>query len=405
VSNITIVGTQARTSVGDRWNLVTNALADDAKYAFRASGGLVGDYLVIENFTAGLPQDITINGIAINIKASVDAVGANAHLGVFMSISGKTNNPLYLTATQYASGLTTSELTYTLGGSSYLWGTTWRRPLIHGNPAFSIFVFGAGNLNVGRKVQYIEIVVYYTLNTYLKGERSAFPKDVSLWPYNGPSDSLPRKYNGTGSSNQIKSEDVNWLGDCIYSLEYTALNSQRLIRAEGGEATNLSPQSLLAFTMTLTGSWVGSTDSIYFHNTQRVNGQTHSIISNQTTTNMTNIRWTKPPIIPFNAYTGVFMPMVQGCAWLSASGSIIPLHVTITTFLFRRITEYLPANTDVMSSSIGFRLMLGNATGAIDRLSQDWAGVHYGYDFQQWSDYTSSAQVIVRLTGFGPVGA
>lgn len=408
MANVNLIPTQTRTALGNKWTLATNALADDTKYAFRASGGIVGDYLVLENFTAGLPQDITIEGISVTLKACTGSSGANAHLGAFMSITGKTGNALNITLTQYASSLTTTETTYTLGGSSYLWGYNWRRPQIHGNPAFSLFIFADGNLNVSRKVQYVYITVYYSLNTYLKGERSAFPIDVSLWPYGGPSDSIPVKYNGSGSSNQIRSEDVNLLGDCIYKLQYTSLASSNLIRGEGGEGTDLSPQSLFAWSTTVTGMWDGTGDSVYFHNTQRLNGQTRASISNQTTTNMTSVRWTKPPLLPFNLYMGVFMPLVQGCAWLDENGTITPAHISSTIACFRRIFE--PAGPrgeqmDVMSTSIGFRLILGNATSSAERSVSDWAGTHYGYSFQQWTSYGASTKVIVKLSGFAPVGA
>lgn len=405
MANVDLIPTQART-VGSRWNLAGNALADDSQFAFCASGSAGLHYLVLENLTAGLPQDITIEGIGLTMKASTDVTSSTAHVGAFLSTTGKTNNALHISSTQYASALTTSEATYTLQGSSFLWNLSWRRPQIHGNSKFSIFLFPAGDQSVGRKIQYCYITVYYSLNTYLKGERSAFPPDMSLWPYNGATDSIPRKYNGSGSANQIKSEDVNLLGDCIYQLEKVSLQSSNLIRAEGGEGTQLSPQSLFAWTTTITGNWVGGQDAIYFHNTQRLQMPARTVLSNQTTTNLTNVRWTKPPILPFNAYTGIFMPMVQGTAWLTTGGVITPAHLTITTVAMRRVYETVSARQqDVMSTSIGWRISLGNNLSSTNQQVVDWAGTHYGHQFSAWTSYPSGCQVIVRLTGFAPIGA
>lgn len=406
MANVVLHPTQARNSIGIRWNLLNNCLADDAAYTYRSSGGLTTEYLVLDNFSAGLPQDITINGISVTLKASTDVSGSNAHISGFFSLNGVLTNPLYISSTQTASSLTTSEVTYTLGGSTFLWGLNWRRPQIHGQPRFSLYLSATGNLNVGRKVQYVYITVYYTLNTYLKGERSAFPPDFSTLPYQGFTDIVPVKYNGTGSSNQINAEDCNLLGDCLYNIEQTILNPSHLIRSEGGSPTDFSPQSLFAFSATVSGSWAGGAELIYFHNTQRIYGQTLLPISNDTTTNLTNVRWIKPPVLPLNPNVGILMPMVMGCAWLlpNATGSPIGLPITNTTCMFRRIQEFIPLFTDVMSSSVGFQLFSNITSSALDEQTTDFAGrKHTGYDFRDF--YTiPTGTVIVKLQGFALVG-
>lgn len=405
--SVDLVATEARVSHGQYWNLLNNCLTDDSTYTVRSSGGVVGDgYLVLDHFSAGLPQDITIEGIEVRFKAKTETTpGTDSTVSVFLSVNGVMGNQLYVSGTKTTSALSTTETLFILGSPTDPWFTSIRRPQIHGNPLFSVFLGASGDLTVDHWIQYVYIRVHYSLNTFLRGERSAFPPPLELWPYTGPTDSIPRKYNGTGTHNQINAEDINLLGDCIYKIQNTVLSFDDIIRAEGGEGTALSPQSLMAFTLTLSGNWAGNEDSVYFHNTQRIHGSTKTVLSNQTTTNLTDVRWTKPPIIPFNLYTGVFMPMVQGCAWLNDGGNILPMHITISSFSMRHTQEYLPSPTPVMSTSIGFRLAVLNATSAVTQSTDDWAGHHRGYSYQQWSSQSNPCTVIVKLTGFGAVGA
>jgi len=108
----------------------TNAFADAGGVAFDLDSGTVGTLTCTDpardkhdfyNYSLGVPSGSTINGIEVRLDAFVDLVKNGAAMCVQLSWDGGTS----WTAAKTTPGLTATEATYLLGGSTDTWGHAW----------------------------------------------------------------------------------------------------------------------------------------------------------------------------------------------------------------------------------------------------------------------------------------
>lgn len=323
MANVTIYPTRVRTAE-TLWDYEANVLTDDSAYAIRRPGTGNGYRLWLDTFSAGLPQDITLQGITIRPKASTSASVLDAYITAAIAYDGKTVASLVYPS----SALTTTSTQYWLGGSSNLWGLSGRyvkRPFIHGRPLWSVGIGVSGNVTgFDYRLQYVDVLLTYTLNTRLRGERSIFPVSLSAWPYISPADSITKKFNGTAPKHQVKSEDVNLLGDTLYSIQTTVANSTGYVRLVGLPPTSfVSTKAQSMISMMVTGTWAGGASYIQ-HQARYKQTQAGVVLTSTVTSSLTNRRQTTMPWLPVGMSSISYFTNIQ--AWVVvAGGGCVPL--------------------------------------------------------------------------------
>ena len=98
------------------WSSAAAAYASDGSDAMASAVGASDFY----NFNFSVPAGNTINGIAVKLEAAASEAGGT--IGAELSWNGGSATT---TASIATSALTTSDVVYTLGGSSSLWGRSW----------------------------------------------------------------------------------------------------------------------------------------------------------------------------------------------------------------------------------------------------------------------------------------
>ncbi len=108
----------------------SNAHANDSVFAVDTNSGTTTstsctdngkDKHIYRDYNVSLPGGATINGIQVRLDARVDATGGQPRMCVQLSWNGGTT----WTTAKTTTNLTTSEATYTLGGTADTWGRTW----------------------------------------------------------------------------------------------------------------------------------------------------------------------------------------------------------------------------------------------------------------------------------------
>jgi hypothetical protein len=322
---------------GMGWMAAPGALTNDTTYTAIPSGQPLST-VMLDKFSAGLPQDITITGIEARMYLSCAPSALNVQVSAYMGSASTV-----LTATKISTGLTTTDTLFVLGDPTDTWNYAFKRPKIHGNPLFNLVLGVDGSTSVVRRIQYAFIRVHYTLNTYLRGERSVFPPALETWPVYSPTDNIPRKYNGAGPEHQVQSEHINLLGDCLYTLETAVLNASGYVRTLG-EAGFL-PRTLLCTTVTVTGNFSSSLNPngygfLSYHQRTRVGVHTGNILLSDTvvrdtTVTLSNVKHQSLSLVPWaKTYGGVYSRAV---GWVeTAANGIVGLHVTPSTLRLQR---------------------------------------------------------------------
>ncbi|HSA83380.1 MAG TPA: type II secretion system protein [Patescibacteria group bacterium] len=109
-----------------------------------------------------LPTGATINGIEIRLDARVDSTSGSPQICVQLSWDGGST----WTTEQSTSTLSTSEQTYTLGGSSDTWGRTWSESELN-NSNFRVRVINvSSNTSRDFSLDWAATRVYYTTANY-----------------------------------------------------------------------------------------------------------------------------------------------------------------------------------------------------------------------------------------------
>lgn len=141
----------------NQWSNPSNAFSSDDSYASEISTNQKQDYY---DFSFGIPEDSTINGIEVKLESSFDPGGfGDGEIGVELSWDGGIS---YTTSSKSTGLLTVVDTIYTLGGSSDTWGRSWS------DGEFSNANFRA-RINADQVafqgtdfLDHIQITVYYT---------------------------------------------------------------------------------------------------------------------------------------------------------------------------------------------------------------------------------------------------
>lgn len=294
------------------------AIPDDDTWASLPQGE--SGTLIFQDFDPKpLPYDVAVQGIEIFIRASVSATGSSA-LSARVSVSGifNPNVPQSPIKSLQSQDLVTAPLssvpsTLSVGGSSNVLGLpspkrSWFDLPVeqNGNNTFRVQLHGTNNLAEYR-VYSLFVRVHYTVSAYLSGSRSRFPQWI---------DRFPVAQNGTGPRNQVRSHDVNALGDAMVSLESTILDLQDGVYGFG----SISGGKIVVSTCTVTGLVSSPSPGFFF-----LRGSVPSSPV-QVSSNLADRGMVVPTVAPASFY------FTQMAGWIDTGSGIEPVAVSPTLF-------------------------------------------------------------------------
>ncbi len=297
---VELIPTIAAASSG--WNYPSLALGNDDAYAILNANSTATLWLRAAN--PNLPSDIDITGVEIIYSA----LTSGSVSGAALSFNYFTANTLTNVATSIAgTDLTNTEASGSVGGSSNTFGYLLRRPDVHNNNYFGISITPVVGVATPILIDDVKIRIHYTAASYLVGSRSVFSTrqgsqfDVQM--ANGiPNDTtslIQRKYNSITPESQVRSEDVNLLGDALYQIETAILSNPNAVRSVGGA-------KMYAFSVTITGN-VAATGSLIYAKIKLDGSEYNNII------NLGSIKRSKVPNVPRRI----------DCHWTSAMGWVV----------------------------------------------------------------------------------
>jgi len=283
---------------GPSWTTPSYALADDGYLATSSNRSS----LTVTGFEDILPDDCTIDGIIAKVKAHTDS--GSGSLVFTLTNDGGSN----LGTPKTVTGITTTPTVYSEGTSTDLWGVTpFPSSYIVGNSLWGLKVAREGTVDVN--VDYISLRIYYTSSsTGLRGTRSKFPVSV---------DTFPNISNGRGMTHQVKSEDVNLLGDALYNLERVA------IYGTGGPTIDNKGQNLVIHNMNFQAT-LSSSPGKYFD----VYSYTYPVGNSSETVTEYSTTPTSATLDSFPSDNIDFVYVKVNAYLVAAGPTIIPLHGT-----------------------------------------------------------------------------
>jgi hypothetical protein len=320
----------AASNSGGTWSGLEFPLIDDGNVASLQASAL-DTTMFVKNFSAGIPTDVSITGIKVAIKSSYTGTPTgSAGFNVFLSSNALSACGM----TRSITGLSSALTTLTTGGSGELWGVVWKRSHIHGNVDFSVGVYRTSTTDVTLNVDVVYIEIYFEYSQWLVGQRSRYPGSLDFVKNSANTNggNIPRQRNGSGPEHQIKSEDVNLLGDCLYSIQnyiITENANSSVVRALG-----LPPQGLATncLTCTITGT-LASPAVVNWHLNQLLTAP--SSYTNTSTGNLTSVKKniTGNPINPNGSagnlvHTDLFFPFVSAIGWVNIGATKQAIHVS-----------------------------------------------------------------------------
>jgi hypothetical protein len=181
---------------------------------------------------AGNPITLTLANYGLTLANTSRVTGVSVGLSGFVSATTQatallTYGPAVGYSREARAGTLNAQFQTWLGGQTDSWGIPPLYQWVNESPWFGVrlTISGSGLLVVNN----VGLRIFYEQSPYLRGGRSSFrPK---LGKTGSANDALPRV-----SSSQIRSEDINLLGDCLYNLEHHALTadtSDKLLRVAG----------------------------------------------------------------------------------------------------------------------------------------------------------------------------
>ena len=149
----------------DGWTDVSNVETDDSNYAVNLiTKDSYSDWLRTVNFSMGVPVGATIDGIEVQIKHDNASPSSNEITDSALYLRKVTTGQVgdnYADATVWAEG---SSETFTYGGATDKWGTTWSAADVN-NTAFGLdFSAFADSTAINHipHIYFVKIRVYYT---------------------------------------------------------------------------------------------------------------------------------------------------------------------------------------------------------------------------------------------------
>lgn len=316
--NLTAPGTASDPNNG--WTNENNILSStDSNAVGTYPAGSGTDPVIISNFGPDLPARASIVGFDVTYSATRNsgAVVSDETLNFQLTIDG--SNGVGTAKTGAALPASPTFLTETLGGSTDMWGSSITSSQVDGNSSFGVIVTRSGGTAKNRQVDYLQMKVYYTISSYQDGSLSTFPTSL---------DDIPIMYNGTGPEHQVRSEDVNLLGDCLFNIETSVLASTGIVRSAGAPIG----QTMYLFSITVTGTVPTSGGVVTFE--RQVLEKFGNTEIDRTTTNLSSILRTKQP------YATAACHFVSAIGWVNNAGNQIPVYISPRASLFRNDSDY-----------------------------------------------------------------
>lgn len=220
-------------SVSGTWTQLNSIIQEDNIYTVHASattGFLYAEFYTPPHTNPLVPPDTVINGIQVFYTARVS--GAS---GVTLQFNYYTNSSRTLVASSISSvALTNTEVASSVGSSTntFSFPIQWvdlnslQNGRQIGNPWFGVAVKPASAHSSPIWIDSMYVRVHYTSYNYLVGSRNKFKLNR---PDLGYDTDISNKGNGIAVENQIKSSDVNLLGDSLYSIESAILSSTGMV--------------------------------------------------------------------------------------------------------------------------------------------------------------------------------
>lgn len=336
------VTTYPQNAAGSGWVAVSDATGNSpSTYAILPSGMAPPSRLYVYNFDNIADVGLTDLGdpktVIQNIECWVTVVasgspGSAQRLNVFMTTDGSTK---YTSGSILCANNTVAQ-EYTL---RFYWspaGRKFRRREIRANTDFGVFlelpIAGSGAIGVSR----VKLILNYTNDGYLQGERSTFPKqrDSITHVVNSPNRSVE------DTTYVIRSEQQNLLGDAIIAVERACLGDSYVLGGLGPGIFHIGQQGATGSypeVYLLTAVITGTTLNRLFNKTLWVHGTTYLI--NQARINNyvgQSNRVSRLPSLPSADSSVQWLDAyhVTGTGWVAASGVFRPVHVSPEVMLF-----------------------------------------------------------------------
>lgn len=358
------VTTYPQNATGAAWTAVTNVVGNaPSTYTILPTGYSLPSRLYVYNYdnitdvglaNLGDPKTVVQN---IECWVTVLASGTPAssqRLNVFLTLDG---------TTKYTSGsiLCANNVVaqeYTL---RFYWAPTGRkfqRREIRANTAFGVFLEAAqasgGVIGVSR----VKLVLNYTNDGYLQGERSTFPKAP---------DNIPHTVNSPNraaldASYVIRSEQQNYLGDAIISVERACLGDSYVLGGLGPGTFHIGqkgPVGIYPEVYLFNCVVTGLTLNHLYNRTRWISGTTFLI--NQGRVNNFTGQTNKQSALQFlpsadSSVGWLDAYHVTGAGWVVSGGVYYPVHVTPHVTMFANFSVGL---TSQVGYNVGFTTLPG----------------------------------------------
>lgn len=372
------------------WTQVYSLINNDNTYTIAPSG--MRNPLYVEFYGPGsnnvlIPTDATIDGFEVFYSAKASGL-VSAQLDFnFYRVSTRTQ----IGSSLRSATLTGTEISSSVGGTGMVFNFPARLVdtcnfskdgLQIGNKWFGVAVTPASAYTSRIFLDQLYLRVHYTPYSYLVGSRSKFHNqrtdlgfDVVM--VNGVAHSsssyIQRKGNGTASINQIRSHDVNLLGDSIYNIESSILTSSGSVYA-----LDLKKTYVFSITVSATCDTANvNTDAIIFANL-RYNGVNYS-------SDLVNI-YTPSRSTPPSVSGSITCYFTSAIAWLEHSGRITsPLYASAQAARFAKRTTGIDFIVGVTA--------LGSAIATVDDAEA------YESEVNAYSSYVGSLVTPAGATG------
>lgn len=392
--------TVTATGLTNPWSQGYNVIDSDDVYAKCPSGNV--NPLYMEFYTGNssnslLPPDSIITGVQVFYSARTSGVASGTSFLDFYLYN--TNTRTQIGSSIRSAAITVTEATSSVGSSSNKFNfplewidiNTFSLGRQIGQPWFGLAMKQYQATAYQVWVDQVYLRIHYTTYNYLVGSRTKFHlgrsdlgNDVIMVNgiANEASSYIKRKDNGTATINQVKSHDVNVLGDSLYNIESAILSSSGFTYA-------LDLKKTYVFAITVSAYCDSSnpnTDAIIFANL-RYNGTT--------STNLVNIS------SPYRST----VPNVSGtitCHWTSAIAWIEhPNRTTSRLFASSQAARFAKTNSGI-DFIVGVTA-LGSAIGTVEDYDTYEAtpGSYQGYIGTSFTVEPASGKIFFKIMAMG----
>lgn len=389
--------TPSHVSTASGWTQLSNLISDDNTFAINPSTNT--SPLYVRFYTGNhsnnlIPTDSVITGIQVFYSAKVTGL-----VNGFMDFNLFNSSSRTLIASSIRSTILSgsgAEVASSVGSSSNTFQLSARLVDFNsftngravGNPWFGVSVTPVSTTS-RILLDQLYVRIHYTPFNYLVGSRTKFHLtrpdlglDVTM--ANGVAQStsyIERKDNGTAISNQVKSHDVNVLGDALYNIESAIL-------ASTGSVYALDLKKTYVFAVTVSALCNSADPSI--------DALIYGAIRNNGTTSIDSVNLTSPqrstaPNVP-NMISCLFTSAI---AWVENYGVVYPLYASSTGLKFKKTTSGIDfvVGVTALGSSIGTKTDYDSYEAAV--------GNYQGYIGSLFTSAAASGKVYFKIFAMG----